>query len=546
MRMLAGALALTLASPAAGETDADRYQHWCARCHGEAGDGRGLAARALALNQRPPRDFRTGLFKWKSTPTGAPPTDEDLRRTIRDGLPGTSMPYFADLLTPREIDGLIGVVRSFSTTPMAVPPAIALGELPADTAEARAAGARLYGELGCAACHGADGSGAATHLTNADGSRALPTDLTRPWRFRGGSRPADVAMRLAAGIDGTPMPSYLGAASGEDLWKVTYHVRTLARAPGLRDAALQAARDDAGAGEAPIVRGEYLAKSGTCFLCHVQMGLDGSYVEGSFGQGGMKVEIRYVGTQYSRNLTPDVETGLGAWSREDFRRVFREGRSRNGRVLNPLDMPWTILHGLTDADVDALFAYLQSLPPVRNAIPDPEGPGFAAGLFEKAAALITGSHEDAYFAFHPRNYGSAERTSVSDPHNPRAFVWLGLSCIVAWLLLGRRRSRRGRMLAAAPLLVVFAVYVWPPVTLLPTAMLLAEAPYELPARMFALPPINPPPEPVERASESADPDVLRLARRGRYVATIGTCSLCHTAGPAGSGSACPTLRSAAA
>jgi mono/diheme cytochrome c family protein len=76
------------------------YIERCALCHGPEGLGNGPAAPSMIPR---PRDFTLGLFKYKSTPEGAPPTDEDLIRTVRDGLPASAMPYFSDLLTEEEL-----------------------------------------------------------------------------------------------------------------------------------------------------------------------------------------------------------------------------------------------------------------------------------------------------------------------------------------------------------------------------------------------------------------------------------------------------------
>jgi mono/diheme cytochrome c family protein len=533
-RRLAPLLGLTIAIllPArlwGGEADGARYQRWCARCHGENGDGHGPAAVALRFNGRAPKAFQPGIFEFKSTPPGEPPTAQDIARTIRAGLPGTAMPYFGDLLGEEEIRGLAQVVLGFSGKGSASNP-IDLGPAPADTEATRRQGARLYRELDCDRCHGDGGAGdgsAATDLRNDDGSPALPTDLTRPWRFRGGHEPADLALRLATGLAGGPMPSYLHAASGTDLWRLAYYVRSLARAPSLRAAAIEDARRPPAPGRRLRVRGEYLAKSGTCFLCHVQMNNDGSYADGSFGAGGMRVEIRYVGTTYSRNLTPDRDTGLGAWSAEDFRTVFRIGRSPGGRMLNALDMPWTILAGLEDEDLDALFAYLRALPPVRNSLPAPEAAGLSEGLIGKAAVLVAGAHKRAYFGFHPGNAGRP--SAPPEPvENPRAPIWLALACSAAALVelvRGVRGARRWVTLAT--LCGIPLVYAWPPVTYLPAELLLAKPPYQAVAPWIGMPPLRPPP-PV---GEVTDPGLEALAERGRYVATFGTCSLCHTAGP---------------
>lgn len=95
-----------VASHTPGET-VGLYRRHCAVCHGPTGDGAGPAA----LYQYPyPRDFRPGVFAYKSTYRDAPPTDADLEQTLRHGVPGTAMPSFA-LLPEDEIDSLIAYVK---------------------------------------------------------------------------------------------------------------------------------------------------------------------------------------------------------------------------------------------------------------------------------------------------------------------------------------------------------------------------------------------------------------------------------------------------
>jgi hypothetical protein len=84
------------------------------------------------------------------------------------------------------------------------------------------------------------------------------------------------------------------------------------------------------------------------------------------------------GVSFAANLTPDMETGLGRWTAEIFIATMRTGRHEGkGRPILP-PMPYHMVAALTDADIRALFAYLQSLPPVRNRVPapiDPPEPG---------------------------------------------------------------------------------------------------------------------------------------------------------------------------
>lgn len=80
------------------------------------------------------------------------------------------------------------------------------------------------------------------------------------------------------------------------------------------------------------------------------------------------------GVSFARNLTPDKETGLGAWTEENFIATLRNGRHLGqGRPLLP-PMPWFNYGKATDADLKAIFAYLRSIPPVKNRVPEPRPP----------------------------------------------------------------------------------------------------------------------------------------------------------------------------
>jgi len=80
------------------------YRRHCLHCHGVSGDGKGPTARFLFPR---PRDFRLGKFKFTSTPYGAKPTRDDLRKTLRNGVHGSAMPSFTALMTPQEIEQVI-------------------------------------------------------------------------------------------------------------------------------------------------------------------------------------------------------------------------------------------------------------------------------------------------------------------------------------------------------------------------------------------------------------------------------------------------------
>jgi len=106
-----------------------------------------------------------------------------------------------------------------------------------------------------------------------------------------------------------------------------------------------------------IAKGEYLARVGQCEGCHTARG-------GERYAGGRGIVTPF-GTVYATNLTPDPDTGLGRWTRTDFRRALHEGRSKDGRALTPA-FPYTNFTHITSDDAAALYDFFQSLPPVRR------------------------------------------------------------------------------------------------------------------------------------------------------------------------------------
>ncbi|CAN5684062.1 cytochrome c [soil metagenome] len=104
-----------------------------------------------------------------------------------------------------------------------------------------------------------------------------------------------------------------------------------------------------------LERGRYLTVVGNCMTCHTVRG-------GEPYAGGRNVDTPF-GTVFSPNLTPDPDTGLGKWSSAQFWRALHNGRSRDGRLLYPA-FPYPNYTRVNREDSDAMYAYLQTLPPV--------------------------------------------------------------------------------------------------------------------------------------------------------------------------------------
>lgn len=120
-------------------------------------------------------------------------------------------------------------------------------------------------------------------------------------------------------------------------------------APGAPDAA-----------DTLVTRGKYLADAGNCVSCHTPPG-------GALFAGGLGFTTP-LGTIYSSNITPDNASGIGQWTAADLRRAMHQGIARGGYHLFPA-FPYTSFTKVTDEDVDAIYAYLRTIPAVRHTPP---------------------------------------------------------------------------------------------------------------------------------------------------------------------------------
>jgi mono/diheme cytochrome c family protein len=154
---------------------------------------------------------------------------------------------------------------------------------------------------------------------------------------------------------------------------------------------------------AQIKRGEYLVNFGTCSDCHspkvftskgpqpdptrllsgyaadtklpeIPNGVIGLNKWGGLTTNDLTAWVGPWGVSFSANLTPDAETGLGNWTVDMFIKAMRTGKHAGvGRDILP-PMPWYGLAKLNDGDLNAIFAYLRTLKPIKNRVPDPIPP----------------------------------------------------------------------------------------------------------------------------------------------------------------------------
>jgi mono/diheme cytochrome c family protein len=146
-----------------------------------------------------------------------------------------------------------------------------------------------------------------------------------------------------------------------------------------------------------VARGEYLVNAMGCHDCHTpaKMGANGPEPDMSHSLGGHPSSLAVPpppaatgpwvgsvtdtftawsgpwGVSYTANLTPDKATGLGEWTEQQFVDTIRTGRRQGrGREILP-PMPWPAFKNLNDADLKAIFAYLRTVKPIVNKVPEP-------------------------------------------------------------------------------------------------------------------------------------------------------------------------------
>jgi len=160
---------------------------------------------------------------------------------------------------------------------------------------------------------------------------------------------------------------------------------------------------DSGKKQEPVKRGEYLVSYGGCSDCHtpkimtpkgpepdvkkllsghqaseklpeLPQGIIGPDKWGGLTNNNLTAWFGPWGVSFAANLTPDKKTGLGGWSEEQFVKTMRTGKHLGvGRELLP-PMPWFNLAFLTDEDLKAVFAYLRTIKPIENMVPQPIPP----------------------------------------------------------------------------------------------------------------------------------------------------------------------------
>jgi len=174
----------------------------------------------------------------------------------------------------------------------------------------------------------------------------------------------------------------------------------------LGGASARAGDDGTAPDAARVERGQYLVVFGGCNDCHtpMKMGENGPEPDmdrmlsghpqdvvisepAALGEGPWMAAASATftawsgpwGVSFTRNLTPDDETGLGTWSEQEFIDTLRNGRRRGiGRELLP-PMPWPGIGKLSDEDLAAIYAYLKTIPAISNRVPDPLPPAGAGG-----------------------------------------------------------------------------------------------------------------------------------------------------------------------
>lgn len=226
-------ITLFMTENAAPATDANTielgkkvYKMHCVICHGEKGDGKGsffsVVQEGSLASGVYPRDFTTGVFKLRSTSTGCLPAENDIHRTIKNGITRSYMPQHTDL-KPDEMKAVTKYIETFfeewdsmePCKPIVVQKPAWLG-----SPQSVEKGKSLWKKMKCLECHGSEGKGdgpKSETLKDDSGKKIIPYDFTSGSAKRGDS-PEDIYLAYTTGLDGSGMPSYEDSMSENDRW----------------------------------------------------------------------------------------------------------------------------------------------------------------------------------------------------------------------------------------------------------------------------------------------------------------------------------------
>ena len=398
------------AAPRAQESSGKAvYEKHCVECHGAAGRGDGPSAGFLVPR---PRDLTGAKYKIRTTETGSAPTDDDLMSTVKRGMYGTAMPGWERILSDADIAGVVQYIKTLAPQAFAQPPKpVALGAGVPSSPDSIGRGRQAYEKLQCGKCHGTDGRGTGAVATTFEDELRQPlraADLTEPWTFRGGATSRDIYLRFRTGMMGTPMPSFVDAASDNEMWDLANFVVSLGRKPvwsmTADEIATLYAQLDEEAKRNPVSRGEYLVETLGCAMCHSPYDEQKRVMRGLKLAGGLRIHLEPFGDFPTANLTSDKETGLGNWTDDEIKRAITKGIRRNGSRLLPFPMDYASYSTLTSDDLDAIVKYLRTVPPVANKVPEPTWTFLPKYLWGKFKVLILG--EDPPMVFYPGNAGT--------------------------------------------------------------------------------------------------------------------------------------------
>lgn len=213
------------------------YEKNCLVCHGERGDGRGQMGLTMDIR---PRDFRTGIFKYKSTGGDALPTTEDLLHTVSNGITGTAMPIFAHL-PDKDRKAVVEYIKTFSSRwnheknygPTLPRPTAPDWMDDGDKLKVHQAKGKELFVITCVPCHGPEGKGDgpnAAQLVDMWEHPIKPGNL-RVERLRQGDESTDWFRVLTQGIAGTPMPTFSESLTEEQRWQIVAYLQQLRATP---------------------------------------------------------------------------------------------------------------------------------------------------------------------------------------------------------------------------------------------------------------------------------------------------------------------------